>query len=343
MVKIQKPKAQAQVTADLDIVMRLAARLERSTQWGRTLGVVGMADGFAASLREELDYRVEVDNTQAIARGRPGQRAPDPARVRRVVHQHRAGDRTAVRDAARICGRAAGRLTDRAARASWPTGSSAASCSRSWSAGSSTPICTPATCCSVPTGELQLLDFGSVGRLDDGARDALTMLVLAIDRGSSTAATDALIDLMDPPASRSTSGGWNARSASCWSATAVARRSTGGMFAQLFALVNRWGFGVPPQIAAVFRTLARSRGHAAAARPVAQPGRRAPAGTARQLFAGLDVARLDPRAGRDRAGEPAAGAPPTSAAAGQDHRRPREGPAGRQRPRAAAIRPTATS
>ena len=32
------------------------------------------------------------------------------------------------------------------------------------------------------------------------------------------------------------------------------------MFGALFALVNRWGFGVPPQIAAVFRTFASLEG-----------------------------------------------------------------------------------
>ena len=30
-----------------------------------------MADGFADSLREELDYRIEVENTQAIAASDP--------------------------------------------------------------------------------------------------------------------------------------------------------------------------------------------------------------------------------------------------------------------------------
>jgi len=50
-------------------------------------------------------------------------------------------------------------------------------------------------------GQLGLLDFGSVGRLDNGSREALAMLLMmAIDRDSSLAATDALLDLLDPPA-----------------------------------------------------------------------------------------------------------------------------------------------
>jgi ubiquinone biosynthesis protein len=45
------------------------------------------------------------------------------------------------------------------------------------------------------TGRLGLLDFGSVGRLDDGSREALAMLLAAIDRDSSVAAADALLEL----------------------------------------------------------------------------------------------------------------------------------------------------
>ncbi|HLT62248.1 MAG TPA: AarF/UbiB family protein, partial [Microlunatus sp.] len=67
VVKVQRPGARAQVTADLDIVRRLADRLERSTVWARELGVRRLAEGFAASLQEELDYRVEADNMIAVA------------------------------------------------------------------------------------------------------------------------------------------------------------------------------------------------------------------------------------------------------------------------------------
>jgi ubiquinone biosynthesis protein len=39
------------------------ALLERSTSWGRAVGAAGLAAGFAAALREELDLRVEARNT----------------------------------------------------------------------------------------------------------------------------------------------------------------------------------------------------------------------------------------------------------------------------------------
>ena len=69
VIKIQKPAARAQATADLDIVLRLAGRLQNSTSWGRSLGVLGLAEGFAQSLTEELDYTIEADNMAAVASG----------------------------------------------------------------------------------------------------------------------------------------------------------------------------------------------------------------------------------------------------------------------------------
>jgi ubiquinone biosynthesis protein len=47
---------------------------------GGSLGVRQLADGFAASLTEELDYRIEADNVAAVAGALP----PDSCvRIRR--------------------------------------------------------------------------------------------------------------------------------------------------------------------------------------------------------------------------------------------------------------------
>ena len=69
VLKVQRPEARAQVTADLDIVIRLATWLQRKTGWGRRLGILSLAKGFASSLDEELDYTVELSNHAAIAAG----------------------------------------------------------------------------------------------------------------------------------------------------------------------------------------------------------------------------------------------------------------------------------
>ncbi|MDF2555372.1 MAG: hypothetical protein K0R60_1267, partial [Microbacterium sp.] len=49
VIKIQRPKARAQVATDLDIVERLAADAERRTDWGRDFGTVAIAAEFGRS------------------------------------------------------------------------------------------------------------------------------------------------------------------------------------------------------------------------------------------------------------------------------------------------------
>lgn len=105
-----------------------------------------------------------------------------------------------------------------------------------------------------------MLDFGSVGRLDDQARDAVTALLLAIDRGSGLSATDALIDLMDAPAAPVDERRLERDVGQLLVRFRGGTRNTAGMFAALFGLVTRHGLGVPTQIAWLFRTLAALEG-----------------------------------------------------------------------------------
>ena len=67
VVKVRRPDVTGAVAADLDIVQRLAGRLQRSTRWGRSVGAVDLAQGFVAALREELDLRIEARNMTAVA------------------------------------------------------------------------------------------------------------------------------------------------------------------------------------------------------------------------------------------------------------------------------------
>ncbi len=260
VVKIQKPQAQAQVTADLDIMLRLARRLETSTGWGRSLGVVKMAEGFAASLQEELDYRIEVDNTQAVAA------AAGPDSPLKIPHVYAEFSSASVLVIEHLSGIPLGKAYDRINAFSPERRRQLADdllggvLQQVMVGGVFHADLHPGNVLIAADGELQLLDFGSVGRLDDIARDALTTLVLAIDRGSSTSATDALIALMDPPA-----GTFEERLLEREVGQLLVRyrggsRSSGSMFGALFGLVNKWGFGVPPQVAAVFRTFASLEG-----------------------------------------------------------------------------------
>ncbi len=67
VVKVLRPGVPVLVERDLDIITRLARRTEARATWARTLGVAALAEGFAAALREELDFRVEARNLAAVS------------------------------------------------------------------------------------------------------------------------------------------------------------------------------------------------------------------------------------------------------------------------------------
>jgi ubiquinone biosynthesis protein len=80
VVKVQRPGI-AGIERDLDILHRLARTVEVRTRWGAALGLRGLADGFAEALREELDFRIELENLNAVATMQPaGIRVPSPTR-----------------------------------------------------------------------------------------------------------------------------------------------------------------------------------------------------------------------------------------------------------------------
>jgi ubiquinone biosynthesis protein len=62
VVKVQRPGIRESVERDLDILGRLADRLDRRTAWARSLGLKELAAGFAEATREELDFRFEATN-----------------------------------------------------------------------------------------------------------------------------------------------------------------------------------------------------------------------------------------------------------------------------------------
>ncbi|MBO0775573.1 MAG: AarF/ABC1/UbiB kinase family protein, partial [Actinobacteria bacterium] len=74
-VKVQRPGIRRVVERDLDIVLRMAARLEDRARWARAIGAAALAQGFAGALREELDFRVEARNMAAVAAAWPRPRA----------------------------------------------------------------------------------------------------------------------------------------------------------------------------------------------------------------------------------------------------------------------------
>lgn len=252
VVKLQRPKARDQVTADLDILHRLAIRLEGATAWGRQLGAVGLAEGFAESLHEELDYTVEVGNMRSVAAASEliVPRAYPELSSERVIVMERIAGTPLSASAARLAD------LDDATRANLANRLLSGVLRQIFVHGVFHADLHPGNVILTDDGDLALLDFGSVGRLDRPTRSALIMLLYSVERQDSISATDALLDLMDRPAEL------DDRDLEREIGKLMLRYGDGfapggsaSMFADLLDVVVRFGFRVPPQLAAVFRTL----------------------------------------------------------------------------------------
>jgi ubiquinone biosynthesis protein len=262
VVKVCRPGVRAVVDRDLDIVLRLAARLQRGTSWGRSVGAVTLAHGFADALREELDLRIEARNMTAVAAA-AGRRGPDTAQPVRVPipYQPLSGEKVLVMDYldGRPLTAAADGVADQT-RAALASSLLDTLLRQVLLDGTFHADPHPGNVLLLTDGRLGLLDFGSVGRIDAGLRSALQRLLLALDRGDPAALADALLDVVDRPEDldearlERTLGRFAARHVAPGIAPDVR------MFTDLFRIVAEHGLAIPPEIAAVFRALATMEG-----------------------------------------------------------------------------------
>ncbi|QIK71610.1 AarF/ABC1/UbiB kinase family protein [Propioniciclava coleopterorum] len=260
VVKAQRASASDQVALDLEILRRLARRLERSAPWARRLGVAGLVEGFADSLDEELDYGVELDNMAALrpsadARGiRIPQVDASLCSSRLIVMERLTG--TPIAQASDLI---AGLDAD--VRAAAAQRLLAAVLGQLLDDGIFHADLHPGNVVIWDDGSVGLLDFGSVGRLDAPSRQTLAMLLWAIDADDPVLATDCVLELLDRP-DRLDERGLQRELGQ------LITRYRGGLgrggslkvFSELLSMVMRHGFGVPPQIAAALRSLGALEG-----------------------------------------------------------------------------------
>jgi ubiquinone biosynthesis protein len=255
VVKVRRPAATGVVGSDLDIVQRLAVRLQRHTRWGRSVGAVDLAQGFAAALREELDLRIEAQNMTAVAAA-----GDDDVRVP-AAYQPYCGERVLVMqylDGRPVLAAAPGLPAEsRAALARDLLGSLLRQVMLD---GIFHADPHPGNILLLGDGRLGLLDWGSVGRIDAGLRDALQRLVLALDRGDPVMLNDALLDVVDRPEQLDEPRLERALGRFLARYFAAGTTPDVRMFTSLFRIVADYGLAVPPEIAAVFRALATVEG-----------------------------------------------------------------------------------
>jgi ubiquinone biosynthesis protein len=265
-VKVQRPHIRAAVERDLDIVLRMAARLEYRARWARAVGVAGLARGFAAAMREELDFRVEARNMAAISATWPGlQRAASGsvAVVLPAVHRDLCTEHVLVTewlDGVNLG--AAGQLIDDHGldRAELARALVRSLLYQITESGVFHADPHPGNILVLTDGRLALLDLGSVGRLDAQLRSALQNLLFAVGRGDPAALCDALLELVTRPDDIDEQQLERALGQFMALHLAGGVAPTTEMFTDLFRLVSRFELAIPPEVAAVFRALGTLEG-----------------------------------------------------------------------------------
>ncbi|PXA72767.1 ABC1 kinase family protein [Cryobacterium arcticum] len=203
VLKVQRPGAGAQVAADVDIIVRLAQRFENQTSWGRDFGAVALAEGFARSLRDELDYRIEFTSTQQIRTVVASSAAADILVVPRV-YPAASSRRLLTMDL--IDGVPLNAAAERLAEL-WPEEREALASALLDAVLEQVIVrgvfhgdLHPGNLILQQDGRLGLIDFGNVGVLERSMREGLVTLLLAAANDDDIATTDALLLVVDAPA-----------------------------------------------------------------------------------------------------------------------------------------------
>jgi ubiquinone biosynthesis protein len=303
-VKVQRPGIRSTVEQDLDILLRLADTLEDRARWARAVGTAGVARGFAAAMREELDFRVEARNMAAVTATWPGQQRAVGGSVPVVlpaVYEQLCTEHVLVIEwLDGVSLREAGQLIDERGldRAGLTRALLRSMVYQITEGGVFHADPHPGNVLLLADGRLALIDFGSVGRLDAQQRSALQNLLLAVGRADPAALRDALLELVTRTEEIDE---WQLERAL---GQFVARHLVGTspptaqMFTDLFRLASRFELAIPPEIATVLRALATLEGTLSLLTPGIDI-----AAEARQYAADRVAAQLSPTAAPKSAAE----------------------------------------
>jgi ubiquinone biosynthesis protein len=248
-VKVRRPGIRAVVDRDLEIARQLAAAVEARVSWARDVGVVDLAEGFAAALREEVDFIVEARNTISC------REALDHDAIVRIPAVHEAlstdgwMDGVAVRGAEQLIVRAG---LDRPALA---RGLLEAVLRQIMVAGVFHADPHPGNVLVRADGTLAMIDFGSVGRLSSPQQFAMLRALLAMSQRDPRQLRDALLDLSSARSATDEDLLEAALGQFLMQRLADGMRPDPALFADLLRLMLDFGLAFPPAVAAVFRAL----------------------------------------------------------------------------------------
>lgn len=191
VVKVRRPGAVAQVQQDVEIVQNLAMRASRTWELAREYDAAGLADEFAKTIRDELDYLQEGRNAERFAEN--FQDEPDvviprvfweftTSRVLTLERMHGANvsDATALDTAGVDRKEVASRGADMVLKMTFED--------RFFHADLH-----PGNLFIHDDGTIALIDFGMVGVVEEELRDHLSNLFIALARSDHNLLASALV------------------------------------------------------------------------------------------------------------------------------------------------------
>lgn len=293
VIKIQRPDARASIEIDSDILVRLAAEAERRASWARAYGVSKLVAEFVGSLKDELDYRIELANTQllrdTLARSNVStigvpEVYPDLCTERMLVQEKVVGV-----PFAKLHGGLPEAMTQapprqRAGEKSIEAGGVSATVE--WSIPDPLPTAReiadtlvdtifeqvavrgifhadlhPGNLILRPDGQIVLIDFGSVGILERSLRRVLIAMMSAVSAEDDIALTDLLLMIVGEPVD----GSELDRQALQHEIGVVLTRVhnakvDASIFTDVLDVLRRHELAMPPALVLVFRTLSSLEG-----------------------------------------------------------------------------------
>ena len=251
VVKVLRPGARAQVAVDSDILMRFTQILESRFEWARGMGVADLGKGLVKSLTEEMDYRREASNTQAVRRALAGHHdivVPEidtELSTRDVLVMTRLHGKSAA-DAAE------GLPVER--RRELAEDLMQATLEGILVNGVFHADLHPGNILVLDDGRLGLLDFGTIGVIDSETRQLLAAIMLSLVADDSAAATTAVtmaFDVDDTVDRRELQRGLGR----VMTLLAQSGAENAAVFQDLFGVLRENWIGVPGDVAGAFRTL----------------------------------------------------------------------------------------
>jgi ubiquinone biosynthesis protein len=190
-VKVLRPGIEQLVHRDLDIMLRTAHAAHTNTRWARRMGVLDLVQGFSDNLRQELDFRIEAQNTTTVAE----QLGPGSAvRIPRIYPELTTRRVLVSEFIDGVSLQRAGPLLDRLDIDRRELARTLLGCvlQQILGAGVFHADPHPGNVFVAQDGTLALLDFGSVGRLDPLQQAALQAFIIALKQRDPRALADAI-------------------------------------------------------------------------------------------------------------------------------------------------------